>query len=144
MDISFADLKEKEIINVLDGKKLGHINDVLFDINTGVVKGVLLPGERRFFRRSDDVFIPLEKIRRIGDDVILVKIQIFSGGAKSGVLDNGYINDKKYANYMNYNRPIVVYNNDYDKTRQDIRAEDKLTTRSSYVRFKPIDNKKYK
>lgn len=143
MDISFADLKEKEIINVLDGKKLGHINDVLFDINTGVVKGVLLPGERRFFRRSDDVFIPLEKIRRIGDDVILVKIQIFSGGAKSG-LDNGYINDKKYANYMNYNRPIVVYNNDYDKTRQDIRAEDKLSTRSSYVRFKPIDNKKYK
>ena len=36
MEISFAELKEKEIVNVCDGKKLGHITDIVFDNENGI------------------------------------------------------------------------------------------------------------
>ena len=79
MDIAFTDLKEKEIINVADGKKLGHIIDFLFDIENGQVKGVVVPGQRKIFRKTEDIFIPLEQIRKIGGDVILVKLRVLDG-----------------------------------------------------------------
>ena len=50
MEVSFSELKEKEIINVLDGKKLGRIIDILFDNASGVVRGVIIPGEKKLFR----------------------------------------------------------------------------------------------
>ena len=70
MEILFTDLKEKEVVNVYDGKKLGRIIDLVFDIQTGKVIGIVVPGERKIFRRADDIFVPLEKLKRIGDDVI--------------------------------------------------------------------------
>lgn len=80
MEISFTDLKQKEVVNIFDGKKLGRIIDILFENSTGTVKGVIVPGEKKFLRRGDDVFIPLDLIKKIGDDVILVKLNLGGSG----------------------------------------------------------------
>lgn len=73
MEISFSLLRSKEIINVFDGKRLGRAVDIVFDKETAKVLGVIVPGEKKIFRKSDDIFIPIELIKKIGDDVILVK-----------------------------------------------------------------------
>ena len=57
MEVSFLDLKEREIINVYDGKKLGRIIDVVFDNRNGIVKGIIVPGDKKIFRKAEDVFI---------------------------------------------------------------------------------------
>ncbi len=73
MDITFNELREKEIINVLNGKRMGRVEDIIFDKDEGTIKGVMVPGERKLFKKSDDIFIPINELRKIGEDVILVK-----------------------------------------------------------------------
>ncbi len=74
MEISFSNLRSKEIVNLFDGKRLGHLTDVSFDKETGRVLGFVVPGPKKMFRKVDDIFIPLELIKKIGDDVILVRL----------------------------------------------------------------------
>jgi YlmC/YmxH family sporulation protein len=71
-----SDLKLKEIINVLDGKRLGTITDIEIDVESGRLTAIVVPGAGRFlgmFGRSEDIVIPWEKINKIGLDVILVE-----------------------------------------------------------------------
>lgn len=71
-----SDLKLKEIINVLDGKRLGTITDIEIDVESGRLTAIVVPGGGRFlgiFGRSEDIVIPWEKINKIGLDVILVE-----------------------------------------------------------------------
>ena len=53
MDISFNDLRNKEVINLTDGSRMGHIVDLIFNNEAGVVVGFLVPGERRLFKKSE-------------------------------------------------------------------------------------------
>jgi YlmC/YmxH family sporulation protein len=71
-----SDLQEREIINVIDGRRLGPIKDIDIDIETGKITALILPGAGRFlniFGRREDYIVPWEKIIRIGVDVILVE-----------------------------------------------------------------------
>ena len=74
MDISFVDLREKEVVNIYDGKKLGHVIDIIFDRATGKVTGVVVPGIKKFMRKSEDIFVPIDNLKKIGEDVLLVKL----------------------------------------------------------------------
>ena len=76
MDISFNELRNKEVVNLSDGSRMGHLVDIVFNHETSQVVGVVVPGEKRLFKKADDIFIPLEKVRRIGEDVILVRLEI--------------------------------------------------------------------
>lgn len=161
MDIAFTDLKEKEIINVADGKKLGHIIDFLFDIESGQVKGVVVPGQRKIFRKSEDIFIPLEKIRKIGGDVILVKLRLVDGDENfvTQKIENNFKTKYNLKNYYdpykmsgdssNLKQTIVRYNvNNYRNNKvknegQNINKKCEILN-GSFVRFKPINNIKYK
>ena len=75
-DTTFCDLKFKDVINICDGKRLGRIVDMVLDIKTGKVKGIIIPGPRTFniFRQIEDIYIPWKNILRIGEDVILVEM----------------------------------------------------------------------
>lgn len=75
MEVSFLDLREKEVVNVFSGKRLGRVIDLVFDVSGGNVIGLVVPGDKKVFRKSEDIFIPLSKLKRIGSDVILVGIQ---------------------------------------------------------------------
>jgi len=76
-----SDLKVKEVINVIDGKRLGAITDIEIDVESGKLTSIVVPGNGKFlglFGRNEDIVIPWEKISRIGIDVILVETATFS------------------------------------------------------------------
>ena len=77
MEISFIELKEREVINVEDGKSYGRVTDMVFTYPEGRVQGIMVPGKKGFnlFKSCPDIFIDFRRIRTIGDDVILVDMR---------------------------------------------------------------------
>lgn len=74
--LSYCELRAKEVVNVIDGRRLGRIIDIIFcGAEHGEVKGIVVPFSRRFFfSRAQEVFVPWNCIRKIGEDVILVDL----------------------------------------------------------------------
>lgn len=68
-------LKEKEVINICDGRRLGYICDLIIDTCSGQILSILVPGDMRVFslKRPEMINIPWCNIERIGNDTILVK-----------------------------------------------------------------------
>ena len=77
-----SDIRQKEVINIRDGKRLGVIIDMEFDLQAGRITAIVVPGPNRwmgFFKGGQDIVIPWERIKKIGDDVILVDINPIAG-----------------------------------------------------------------
>lgn len=72
------DFKHKEVINISDAKRLGYVQDVCADLGTGKITSIIVPGSTNkfmsLFSSNNDIIIPWEKIRCIGEDLILVEI----------------------------------------------------------------------
>lgn len=72
------DFKRKEVINITDGRRLGFVQDVCADLETGKITSIIVPGGTNklinFFSSSNDIVIEWSKIKCIGDDLILVEI----------------------------------------------------------------------
>ena len=71
------DFREKEVINVCDGKRLGCVSEVEFNVCDGRLTAIIVPAEGGFlgFGSKERIVIPWEKIVRIGEDVILVNAE---------------------------------------------------------------------
>jgi len=72
---SFYELRDKDVVNVNNGERLGRICDIDIDLETARVCALILPGKGRclgLFGREDDITIPWNEITLIGEDVILV------------------------------------------------------------------------
>lgn len=81
MEASFQELKEKNVINNVDGKCLGHITDIVFDVVSACTLGFVVPqqtsqGFLGLFKSCRNLFIPFECVCKIGVDVILVELYI--------------------------------------------------------------------
>lgn len=77
METTFFAMRCKEVINVCDGKSLGKISDMVFDMFSGQIYGLLVPsnvGIFNIFHACDEIFIPYQNICKIGEDVILVDL----------------------------------------------------------------------
>lgn len=71
------DFKHKEVINISDGRRLGFVQDVCADLETGTITSIIVPGSNKLlsmFSSSNDIVIQWQNIKCIGDDVILVEI----------------------------------------------------------------------
>lgn len=76
MNCCVTDLRDKEIINLKDGCRLGSVCDVEIDTCTGRVLALIIFGKSKFMgfgARTDDIRIAWEEIEVIGDDTILVR-----------------------------------------------------------------------
>ena len=76
-----SELRAREVVNVLDGRRLGLTSDFEIDAETGNIRAIVVPGPGRFlwlFGRNEDIVIPWERIKKIGIDVILVEAPGFS------------------------------------------------------------------
>ena len=78
MELSFNDLKKRDVINVPDGRCLGRVTDIRLNFPNGVLVGIVVPGRRargifRWFDKTE-VYIERSRIIKIGGDVILVDI----------------------------------------------------------------------
>ncbi len=71
-----SELRTREVINISDGRKLGAVVDVDIDLESGRLRAIVVPGPRGMFSifgRNEDIVIPWDRIKRIGQDVILVE-----------------------------------------------------------------------
>lgn len=81
-ELTFCELREKEVINTIDGRKLGRTIDLVLTCS-GNVLGIVVPGERKAFRSiasNQTLFVPWKCITKIGEDTILVCL---TGGVDS-------------------------------------------------------------
>lgn len=75
MEITFSDLRAKTVVNLTDGRRLGHIIDLILDQDNARILGVVVPGGRGgLFKGREDLFIPYQCICKIGLDTILVEL----------------------------------------------------------------------
>ena len=79
MELSYTDLKKRDVVNVNDGKCFGKIIDLSISFPSATLAGISVPGGKRnfLFRLFDrsSIFIEESKIIRIGSDVILVDVK---------------------------------------------------------------------
>ena len=71
------DFKHKEVININNGKRLGFVQDVCADLDTGKITQIIVPGSNKLlniFSQNNEVVIPWQNIKCIGEDLILVEI----------------------------------------------------------------------
>ena len=76
METRIADLRYKEVISVADGSRFGYVGDMEIDLDSGQVRALVVPGRRRLFGllgREEDRYIPWDRVRRFGEDIILVE-----------------------------------------------------------------------
>lgn len=78
MEISYSELRSKEVVNLQNGVRMGRIIDMIIDSNGKNVLGLVVPGIRKLFRASENIFIPWCNISKIGSDVILVSLDVSS------------------------------------------------------------------
>lgn len=73
-----SDLQSKEIVNTIDGRNIGTIIDVKIDERTGsILSFVVEPTNKKMFsflNRGEDKEVAWQNIERIGEDVILVRM----------------------------------------------------------------------
>lgn len=77
--IKTSDLRVRDVINIVDGRRLGVMSDVEVDLESGRVTAIVVPGQHRLlglFGRDADYVIPWERIVKIGIDVILVELPV--------------------------------------------------------------------
>jgi YlmC/YmxH family sporulation protein len=75
-----SELREREVVNILDGRRLGLASDLEIEAETGKIRAIVVPGPGKFlwlFGKNEDFVIPWERIRKIGVDVILVETPDF-------------------------------------------------------------------
>jgi YlmC/YmxH family sporulation protein len=74
--IRLSELQMKEVVSIVDGKRLGFIIDLEIDVKTGRVVSLILADQEAkggLFGKTEEVHVLWNQIIRIGADVILVK-----------------------------------------------------------------------
>lgn len=77
--VRIYDMKQKEVINTGDGSRLGYISDIEIDLDEGKIVQLIVPGPGRvlgLFGKDMEYQIPWEKIIKIGEDIILVDLEM--------------------------------------------------------------------
>ena len=71
-----SDLQNKDIVNIIDGKNIGNIIDAKIDERNRSIISLLVETKGKFisFSRGEDMEIKWQNIERIGEDVILVRL----------------------------------------------------------------------
>lgn len=76
--MTFTDLKQKDVVNVCDGRRLGKPIDLVLN-EAACVEALVVPAASGFLnmlrQEKEGCLIPWNRILRIGDDVILVEVR---------------------------------------------------------------------
>lgn len=73
----FCELKEKDVINICDCKRLGNVADLELDPKSGRIEALIIFGPGKFwglFGKDCECVIPWCDIKQIGPDIILVEV----------------------------------------------------------------------
>ena len=76
--MNFSELRQKDVINICDGRRLGRPFDLVLNEHA-CIEAILVPcpgGLLSMFKGDrDGMAISWSRVRRIGDDVILVELE---------------------------------------------------------------------
>ncbi len=75
MKCTLSEMRNKEIINIKNGARLGYVDDIEFETETASVKSFIVYGRTHFFGflgREDDLIITCDEIEVVGVDTILI------------------------------------------------------------------------
>ncbi|MFC0473092.1 YlmC/YmxH family sporulation protein [Halalkalibacter kiskunsagensis] len=76
--IKISELQVKDIVNMDNGKRLGHLTDLEINLTTGAIEALVINGSGKmmglFGKDSEEIVVPWKNIIRIGSDVILVEV----------------------------------------------------------------------
>jgi len=73
-----ASFRQKEVVNLTDGRRLGYVSDVDINFEDGRMEAIVVSGTGKLMgvsNKDKELIIPFVKIKRIGDDVIIVDIE---------------------------------------------------------------------
>lgn len=71
------DFRQKEVVNISNGKILGFVIDIDAEFNEGNIKNIIVAQTNGILKSivgKNNITIPWDKIKLIGEDVILVEI----------------------------------------------------------------------
>lgn len=68
------DFRDKEVINVCDGRRLGYVSEIEFDVCDGRITAIVVCAEGGLLgvKKGEELVVPWDKIQKIGEDIILV------------------------------------------------------------------------
>ncbi len=73
---TFTELRSREVINTSTGARIGYIDDLEIDMQTGRISSLIICGRPRLMGilgKDDDIVINCDDIEKIGSDTVLVK-----------------------------------------------------------------------
>ena len=78
--MSFSEIRQKDVINIRDGRNLGRPIDLILN-DEACIEALVVPGRERgilaFLKPNrEGCAIDWKRVRRIGDDVILVEVDV--------------------------------------------------------------------
>jgi YlmC/YmxH family sporulation protein len=91
------DMRDKEVISISDGTKVGWVCDAEIDTVTASLTAIVIFGRLRLFGllgREEDIVIPWQNVSLIGDDTILVDYVPKQNSKKRKSLFSGLIEIK--------------------------------------------------
>lgn len=71
------DFRQKEVVNINDGKVLGFVIDVDAELKEGSIKSIVVAQVGKVLKSiggKNNITIPWSNVKLIGEDVILVEI----------------------------------------------------------------------
>ena len=69
------ELQSRDVVNVVDGSKLGRITDIEIDFETGKILEITISKSKYFLGIGESkVNVPWEKIEKIGGEVVIVNL----------------------------------------------------------------------
>lgn len=75
MQCSFEALRNKEVIDIENGERLGFVDDVEINLSTAEVNAFIIFGREKLFGllgHEENIVIPCQAIKVVGSDVILI------------------------------------------------------------------------
>ena len=90
MELTFSELRAKEVINMQDGRKLGKVCDIVLCYPENRWIGIVAPNGSAFGFKKNGLFIELRNIVKIGEDVLIAPLTFvnFDVPAHSIVIGN--------------------------------------------------------
>ncbi len=73
METTFGEIKQKDVINLINGAHLGRVCNITFSFPENKVIGFTVTGCRGFKFSKQEIFLPINCIVKIGQDAVLVK-----------------------------------------------------------------------
>ncbi|KGA97770.1 YlmC/YmxH family sporulation protein [Alkalihalobacillus alcalophilus ATCC 27647 = CGMCC 1.3604] len=76
--MKISDLQSKDIVNMENGRRLGHLTDLDINLSTGKIEAMVINGTNKVMgllgKADAEVIIPWDNIIKIGSDVIIVEV----------------------------------------------------------------------